>query len=810
VIVFIPIIPLKRVRILDSCSRCSRHWVVDPEQFEMSRQLSVSGALDKHRELSTVETALEAHGQCLAFHMHQDADLFREGALAQFPNNAELLAGFASHLEQMGRWQDAAPLYEQAFAINPDSPQVRFSLAWRRTNEGKLDESYDLLDYLRQPGSGQSFNLDPLLQLAEAYQKKGNHERTLELCAVLLRENPVIGEQHLFRSLVTKSEKALKTESSILPKREFSVRNLFDSKSGAHSPAARWAAIGSIAAVMFLLGMAGLNEYTRRHRTLVVVNAFAQPVQVSVDGGPPVTVHQRTKISISEGSHQVSITGPITKQMAVELRTPYMSRWLSSPLWVIDIENMAGVFVNTVKYAVNPQPPETRWLEEEINYVPHVDYPFETPPNSLRLDNRNSVITKVHVGSTTGSPASIMFSRISQPDQTAALAFAEGYLERNPNDAILLAIYAHRAQGDKNEQRVADFLKAGLWREPISVPWHRTYQSLKSVVHQHAKWVTAYDEQLKKSPNNAALIYLRGRISPSRAEQLDHFRKSFDLDPQLGWPAMALAFDAANRGVWMEAKVWCDRAASLGSDQSLRSIQHTVQVGLGDTTALEGTYRQELQGQDSVEMLSALFRLMDALAVAGKTEDARAEYHAWWNRVASGQLNAYGRSPYELMVDYVCGDTEAFLRKQPTLEPTELSSYQFQFLLATGQPDVAAKMPGLEEASGDWTGLLALSVSFGLNGKPAEADVWRDKACEMLTQGDLTMVRAAELLKGQAAPTDEELEELDFSVADSLVLLAAFAQRFPDRKVDFLERAAQLNVSRLSPYLLIKQAVASP
>ena len=32
VIVFIPIIPLKRVRLLDYCPRCSRHWVADPEQ----------------------------------------------------------------------------------------------------------------------------------------------------------------------------------------------------------------------------------------------------------------------------------------------------------------------------------------------------------------------------------------------------------------------------------------------------------------------------------------------------------------------------------------------------------------------------------------------------------------------------------------------------------------------------------------------------------------------------------------------------------------------------------------------------------
>ncbi len=243
--------------------------------------------------------------------------------------------------------------------------------------------------------------------------------------------------------------------------------------------------------------------------------------------------------------------------------------------------------------------------------------------------------------------------------------------------------------------------------------------------------VTEYDAQLEQDPNNASLLYLRGRVSPTRIEQIKFFRQSFEKnDVQQGWPAMGLAMDAANRGEWVEAKEWCDKAVpTLRHDQSFRAFWHTVQMANGDTTELEGMYRQALAGTDLAEMLAAVFRLTDVLRAKGETDDVRREYLTWWNRVSGGKPSPHGRTTYELMIDYVCGDTEAFLKKQPTLEPKELAIYQFQFLIATGQPEVAAKLPDLTELMDDWTEPLALSVSFALKGNQAEAETWRARNC---------------------------------------------------------------------------------
>gem|GEM_PF-5288857 len=78
VVFFLPVLPIRKLRIIDDCSFCRRHWAAKRDEFEMSRQLGVSGALQQFLEQPSPDTALETHGIMLAFHEDEQAEGFRQ------------------------------------------------------------------------------------------------------------------------------------------------------------------------------------------------------------------------------------------------------------------------------------------------------------------------------------------------------------------------------------------------------------------------------------------------------------------------------------------------------------------------------------------------------------------------------------------------------------------------------------------------------------------------------------------------------------------------------------------------------------
>src|SRR5262245_5596435 len=111
VVLFIPVIPLGRKRIIDSCPACRRHFVADQDKFAMARQLSLSGAREKFRSEPTPESAMTVHAQMIGYHAHDDARGFRSEALAKFPNDATLHAALGAQLDEVGEYKEATTLF---------------------------------------------------------------------------------------------------------------------------------------------------------------------------------------------------------------------------------------------------------------------------------------------------------------------------------------------------------------------------------------------------------------------------------------------------------------------------------------------------------------------------------------------------------------------------------------------------------------------------------------------------------------------------------------------------------------------------
>jgi tetratricopeptide (TPR) repeat protein len=809
VFIMIPLIPLGRRRIIDQCPHCSRHFAANPQQWETSKQLGVSGTMHAYREQPSPEAALEVHASFLAFRMQEEAAVFRSQAMQDFPESALLPAGLAAQLRQMGLFDESTTLFDKALQLHPDLPDARVGAAISRIVAGELDQARELLRFLEEPGAGQLYNLGPLETLAHAYQKAGRHEQTLAICRHLLEEIPEAGQLHEFRKFVKTSEKALGEWQTILPKHGFSLGGLFSAKSGRYSSAQRWTAIAAVVTLLVVVGMCLVNEHHRRHRTVFALNDCGCALQVSVDGGEAVEVVSMTKLEMPEGRHHVKVSEPLDEEFEIDMRTGYFERWTKSPAWVLNLGGASAFTDQAIHYAVAPPPPDVRFVVgERFYYAPHVDYPFENPPDSLRVEGKNSSVTKTHLGRIRESSRLLFQLAAGTVDMDAALRFAESRLRGNPQDAELLETYVSVSQRFQQDQRVDDFLASRLWIPPISIPWHRTYHNLEQSAPREARLAQEYDARLKESPSDAGLLYLRGRVASDSREARKYFEKSIEIDPGLPWPWMALAYDAASHGDWTECRTLSRKAFDLGlDDSSVRSLRHSASLAVGETSDLEQDYRRHLETTDLQESAVAMINLCDLLVSDGKIEEAKKALSQWQDTLPADVRSADWVDSCRQTVLYILADLDALDAPAVLARDTIPADTRIYYLAVLGRPAELANDPTLEKALAEPWNAVAVSVAFSLQGNEVEAANWRERACARFHEQTATMQRVAAVLRGPTAPTQDQLNAIVLHPGAKALLLASLSLRFPDQKRSLAEQARKLNVSRKPPCQLVRQAI---
>lgn len=800
VVVFIPVIPLGRKRIIDACPSCRRHFVASADAYEQARQLQTSAALERYQREPSPDAAFAAHGQLLAFRELDQAADFRTAALQRFPRHAGLRVGMAQQLQQVASFPESDRLFQEAYDLAPDDPGARTGVAYRKMDAADFDGARGLLDFLEQPGAGQHYALGPLDTLAGYYQRAGRHDEALQLAAVLHREWPNLGNHYPFRAFVQKSEKALRRPASILPPRPVSLLGLFRAKDSPYAPWQRYVAIGGVVVVLLAAGLALNNEYIRRHRTLHVVNASGVPVQVQVDDEPALTVSGLGRLAVAEGPHTLRVTGPVDETHQIEIAAGYFDRWFQSPVWVLNPGGEAVLREVQHIYAANPRPGQQRLIIGQSFLVArHYDYVFEPAPRSMSVSNKTSEVVKIELAWVQGQDVEAFHSALTT-DRTAALTFAERRLRRDPAQGTLFKAYLSRMSAE-DLPRARAFLRSGVDARPVYIPWHRAYQTIAEGNTPEAELLAQYDRYLAAEPGSAALLYLRGRIEPDEGKQAAYYRQAQGADDKLAWPWIGLAAQAVGWGRWPEAVDTLRKAKERPVEDTdlLDDLTHAARLGAGQAEELAQEYQARLDANTLDAM--GLVYLGDALGAAGKAGEVEPAIAAWEGRLPADVRAQAG--PYlRANALYQAGKAEecaALCAETPALQQTPTRA---QALLALGKARQAADDPGFAKVWDDPWNALALSVAFSLDGQAADAARWRDRAREKSGQP-----RLAEMLDAATAPSLESLSSLHLRTSDKALLLAALAARFPAKQDEYLRLAATLNVRRSPPYLLVRRAV---
>lgn len=802
VIVFIPVIPLGRKRILDQCPACSRHMVADAGTFEQARQLQTSGSLEQFRRAPSPEAALEAHAHLLAFHEHEQAAEFRAAALERFPDHAGLKAGLASHLDQVASYDRAAEFYAAALELQPDLPEARVGVARRKMALGELDEARRLLDFLEAPGAGQHHGLVPLDLLAGAYQQQGRHEEALDLAAHLLRELPPAGQHHAFRAFVRKSEKALRRPGTILSPRAHSLRGLFGGPGSSYAPWQRRLVAAGVGLALLAAGLLINNEYIRRHRTLHVVNACGPPVQVRVDDGPPVAVASLGLLTVSEGRHRVHVGGPVEETHEIDVRAGFFDRWFRKPLWVLNPGGEAVLDEATLYYAKDPPTPQHRAIiGEPFVARPHVDYRFEPPPDRLQVKKKDGQVVKTAFEWRQGQDIDAFLEAVAT-NREAALAFAERRLRRNPDQDGLLEYYLQKTVLD-SRPRAEAFLRTGLDRRPVAVAWHRAYQSLAA---DEAQLLALYDRYLAAEPSGGALLYLRGRIEPDPDRQEEFLRRAIAADPRLPWPRLALGVQAAAEARWDESLRLLREAQGLGLDPKVvDQALHVARLATGDAEGLVRDYRARLAANalDS----DAMVFLCDALAVAGHPEQIQPALTAWIGRLPA-PLQPQLVAPMRVLGLYLAGEISECERLSSENASLRPGMFRAQAMLALGRAQEVAADESFEPLWANPWMALAVSLGLDLEGRPEDAARWRERACRTLDSSGLEARRVAKVLRAAGPTPAGALVLVSVDPAERALLLAVLGERFPAQRAEYRAAAARVDVRRIPPHHLVRRAIA--
>ena len=168
VILFLPVIPLGRKRILNQCPACSRHQVVPLGKWNADRERESGEALAAARSRpDDPEAAAQALQTLITY---QDANGFAEAAPAmetRHKQHAEVLKVLGVGHEYFGNTEAAERAYRQALSVKND-PDARGLLAACLLRNGSLDQARPLIERnlaeLREQAAGD------VLALVRCYQ----------------------------------------------------------------------------------------------------------------------------------------------------------------------------------------------------------------------------------------------------------------------------------------------------------------------------------------------------------------------------------------------------------------------------------------------------------------------------------------------------------------------------------------------------------------------------------------------------------------------------------------------------------------
>jgi tetratricopeptide (TPR) repeat protein len=398
VVVFVPLLPLKRYRVLEQCPRCQKHRVIGLKQWEAGKAKDMAALLERlEANPDDPQTIQDGLGLAMAY---QDEALFDKLAAALAGHRRDAAAIQAQLGDAYGyfaRWPEAEDAYRAALAVQDDDT-LRQRLALTLLKQGRPEEARPYLEPVL--ARRQKENAGMIFLLIEGYQAQGLHREALELLDRRDEAFPDWAGSKEYRKQRKTSERyqnsgkkvasAFLSESSQVGYRE----------GGWRSRVPR--IVGPLVVLGLLAWYLTAAVWTGQARKVYLVNGRNKPYAVAVNGrelllnpGTPAAVE------VPEGDVVVESHDPKVKlePLTCRIETPFLSRPFSKRTFIINPDRLAVLLWEQTVYAEAPRhgaEPHQLHVGRELYAFPGLDYEFADFPPSMQA-KKGQTITKTRV-----------------------------------------------------------------------------------------------------------------------------------------------------------------------------------------------------------------------------------------------------------------------------------------------------------------------------------------------------------------------------------------------------------------------------
>jgi tetratricopeptide (TPR) repeat protein len=790
VVIYIPLIPLGRKHVLDECSSCHKHRVASLKDWETGCAKAIEESIAGMREKPEDPAApIRLYQTYLLMGRKDEAEKMLAHLKDQFAADFDVQVLLGSVLESRGENAEANALYRNAHALQPDNPAARRMMGMVLLEEKNLDEALKMLDEFMEDGS--RFDAGATLAAARALKAAGRNEEALSAYKLLVKRNPALKKDLVFRKEVEKAEKALGRRNSVLPPQPWYQTG--------------WALVAGAVALGVLAFV--VQFYSSLHRKVYVVSGSPKPITVSVQGGPSVTVtHGRpVEIELAEGTHTVTFSGGAQGTHTIQVSGTFLGRFTLKDVFCINAGLTAVMEWEKTVYATSSS--SSTINEYTIHYglplftFEDIDYPFQDFPQSI--STKNSSETRTRVGMLSMPPIQAYAAFFMNQREPEALGFAEWYLKKMPPDVQLLAVYVASAS-QKYATRVRRYVDDRCKQRPFIVDWHRVHQDMAQNAAERTQLREEYGALLAADPENPDLLYLRSRLCACAAEVTPYREKALAKDPNHVFTLVSGTFHAAHRAEWEDAWQYAIRVQAI---EPVRVGNFLEMSGYGSRHLKELETLLVQSRKTHMNDLAPAAELCRLLAWQGRDPEARqiaSNFEQTFLRLKGSDPNNYGKRPLAAL-HYAKGDFAALdrLARQKGWEDE-------QTIVAVEKGDV--KLLESQLAANEPTdayNALFYSVVFNTGKNAEQAAHWHTFALSKFREAHKEEVLLKKWLSGTEAPLAADVLDLSLNPEYMVVALLAFADRFPERREEYLAALEKLNVYPEFPYHWVKRYIQS-